>query len=158
MKARLALLLVLLVAGCPGPSAPTPPAPPGTSVATASSNVAATWAGQADLVASRLGELTAAVEKGDKIAALAAHESAYFERYENPGRNIEVASQRNLPEEELDGKPRNVAIVREDLFAQVKSAIKAGAPAATVRALTDELSRKIREDAKKLDDMKLAPP
>lgn len=164
MKARLAVpslaaVLLLALPGCPDGKKPPPP-PPGPDVAAPStaSAVAETWAAQAELVAKKLDALVVSVEKGDKEAALALHESAYFECYENAARNLEVASQRFLPEEPLDGRPRNVAIVREDLFAQVKSAVKSGAPLSTVRALVDELEKKIRDDAKKLDDMKVAPP
>jgi hypothetical protein len=121
-------------------------------------NGAPIWATQAELVVKKLEELVAAVASGDKAGALKAHDSAYFECYENAEHNLEVASQRFLPEEELDKKMRNVAIVREDVFAQIKSAVKLGAPVANVRALVDELETKIRADAKKLDEMKVAPP
>ena len=151
MRARFALVLTgcLLLAGCPGDEK-TPPPPP--------VNGAPIWATQAEVVVKKLEELVASVTSGDKEGALKAHESAYFECYENTEHNLEVASQRFLPQEKLDEnstKLYNVAVCREEKFAEIKTAVKIGAPIEKVRGLVDELETKIRADAKKLDEMKV---
>ena len=158
MKARFALVLTggLLLAACPRDGNAPPPTPPGGPSPPV--NGAPIWATQAELVAKKLEELVTCVAKGDKEGALKAHESAYFECYESEKANLEVASMRYLPEEDLGGKMRNVKIVREDLFDQIKAAAKFGAPVEKVRPLVDELETKIRADARTLDEQKVAPP
>jgi hypothetical protein len=155
-------LAALGLAGCPAPDQPVGPPPGPGSVsnpasATSGTASAKTWADQAEVVARMLDAVVVEAEKGDKTRAVAACKDAYFVGYENVDRNLEVASMTNLPEEMLDGKPRNVKIVREDLFAQIQRAVNMGAPVVRVRALVDELANKIRDDAKTLDQAHVQP-
>lgn len=159
------VVLLASLAACPAadPTTRVPlPAPggvasPASPSATSGAKGAGSWVEQAETVAKMLDRVVELVEKNDKAAALTACSDAYFVGYENTERNLEVASMTHLPEEPLDGRPRNVKIVREDLFAQIKSAVKVGAPAAQVRVLVDELANKIREDAKTLDKAQVQP-
>lgn len=162
----------LALVGCPWvtPGAVAPPsgtsstvAPTQTASATApvgtertsapTAPAAATWTAQAKLCVAKLEEIVAKAEAGDRAGALEAEDKAYHEEYENsdPRRDLEVASRTNLPEEMFEGKMRNVVVAREDLFAQIRGAVKSGAPTAKVRSLVDELSAKILADASALD-------
>jgi hypothetical protein len=157
---RLLALGLAFLAGCPGENAP-PPATPVAPVAsgTVPATPVASWSEQAERVCARLDEVVKKAEEGDRTGALATWEKAYFADYEAeaPGRNLEVASKKYLPEELFDGRMRNVVQAREDAFGQIKSGARAGAPPERIRSLVAALSAKIRDDAKKLDAMK-APP
>lgn len=152
---------ILAIGGCPRGPAPSPvPSAlplPAASVAPPTSATGAAgrsaWRAQAERCIARLEEVVTRVEADDREGARAAEDKAYREEYENAddARNLEVASGRFLPEEMFEGKMRNVVVAREDTFGQIRGAIKAGAPAAKVRSLVDELSAKIRADAAKLD-------
>ncbi|MBI3725241.1 hypothetical protein HY251_15020 [bacterium] len=152
------------LSGCPGDgasgaggptSAPTTSTTP-TTAATASA--ARGWAAQADRVGRGLALVVSKLESGDKKGALAERERTYFEEYENAAWNIEVASRQRLGEEPLDGRMRNVAQVREDAFAQLKGLIVHDEPIEKVRKAASELTAKVREDARALDEMKAPPP
>jgi hypothetical protein len=162
MRARWVLALCLLAAGCPTETAPSRALPQGSAGAGAvASDAACTgppWRRQADRVATLLDAIVRAVEERDKPAALAAHEQAYFSAYEDVAWNLEVASKRYLPAEQLDGRMRNVAIVREDAFAEIKGAVRSGVPVVRVRQLVNELKSRIARDAAALDELKAAPP
>lgn len=155
----LVALLVALI-GCP-PKTTTTSQPAGTAPETSAAPTATPpvqcWADQAEKLAKLLDKVVALVEKNDKLAANDAAKDAYYVGYEDPDWHLEAASMTNLPEEPLDGKPRNVKIVREESFAEIRAAVKSGAPAAKVRELCDRLVAQVRADAKKLDDMKVKP-
>lgn len=156
MNRRVLLLPLLMIAfaGCPDGKPrgdPVPPSPIVTATATVTS--ALPWVAVAELVAARLDEVTEAVARGDKKAALEAFDKAYFEEYEGEAHNLEVESRKNLDLELFEGKMTSVVIVRETGFSDIKAAIKSGAPSVKVRELADALLAKIRDDARKLDSM-----
>ena len=151
----LAFALLLALVACPPPTTP-PTTPTPTPAASPKVWTPGMWSGHAEKCIARLDEAAAKVEEGDRKTALdLAKDKAYFEEYEG---DLEIASKTNLPEEELDGRMRNVVQSREQSFAEIQAAIKKGAPAEKVRSLVGDLAAKIRADAKKLDEQKLPPP
>jgi hypothetical protein len=148
-----ALAFVLLLGGCP--PTPSPQASPSPATPAATGPI---WAAQAERCIAKLDEAVAKVEAGDRPAALAAREKAYFEEYENEKYNLEVASKKYLPQELFEARMTNVVIIRELSFGEIKGAISKGAPADKIRSLVDALSVKIRADAAKLDAQNAPPP
>ncbi len=143
----LVALLGLAAVGCPGDN--NDKGNGGGGIATPTS--ATSWTAVADPVVAELDSLVAAFEKGDKDGALASYDRAYFVLYD---KDFEDAVRKHLTEMD-NGKSVNVAILREEQFGAIKSFVTHGAPAAKVAAKVRELQAKLREDAKKLDDMKV---
>ncbi len=142
----LVALLGLAAVGCPGDNNK---GNGDGGIATPSS--ATSWVAVAEPVVAELDSLVAAFDKGDKDAALASYDRAYFVLYD---KEFEDAVRKSLTEMD-GGKPVNVAILREEQFGAIKSFVSHGAPAARVVTKVRELQAKLREDAKKLDDMKV---
>jgi hypothetical protein len=144
--------LLALLGGCPDSTGPrTPEIAPTAS----STRTAASWGDTAEAVVVELEGVIAAVASNDKDAAIERYKQAYWVCYDP---DLEPASRTNLPEEMLDKRLADVARVREDVFSEIQSAVKHGAPLSQVEPLVRGLEEKIRGDAKKLDAMKVPLP